>query len=90
MIKTTRLPDFPPGSNPFEYDMYHMGIPVGRNIIIMMGNHDNEICDYLIVVNTETGERIRVEFSEKSRDKIRLSKRIDRILKHGPWDPDED
>jgi len=51
-----------PAGNPFLWDAYNMGITVGKNCTVMMGNHTNEVCTYLIVVNTDTGERILINF----------------------------
>jgi len=48
--------------NPFCQDAFNMGEQIGTNVTVMFGNHDHEHCDYLIVVNTKTGERIRITF----------------------------
>lgn len=48
--------------NPFMQDHYNMGTRLGNNIMIMHGNHDNEICKYLIIVDLITGERKKVTF----------------------------
>ena len=53
------LGSFPPDSNPFNHDLYHMGTEIGKNVIVMYANHPGEQCDYLIVVNRETGERMQ-------------------------------
>jgi len=62
-METTQLSSFPPGANPFTEDVYHMGVKLGTNIMIMMPNHVSEVCPYLIVVNIDTGERMKVEFT---------------------------
>lgn len=59
-MHTKLLPPIPPNSNPFDADHYNMGTKVGTNCTIMYGNHPDEKCNYLIIVNTETGERVRV------------------------------
>jgi hypothetical protein len=41
-----------------------MGVRIGRNVMVMMPNHDSEECNYLIVVNTRTGERKKLTFNE--------------------------
>ena len=51
---------FPPNSNPFNHDAYHMGITLGTNVTIMYEKHTNEKHDYVIVINTETGKRLKV------------------------------
>jgi uncharacterized protein affecting Mg2+/Co2+ transport len=53
--------------NPFQNDAYNMGVKIGTNVHVMMGNymmgnHDNKHCPYLIVVDTTTGERLLIEF----------------------------
>lgn len=58
-MKIESLENYGPG-NPFLFDAYNMGIEIGNNVTIMMGNHKNEECKYVIIVNTDTGERIRV------------------------------
>lgn len=55
---------FPPHSNPFRYDYFHMGTPIGNNIMIMHRVHDNQKAEYIIVVNIETGERIGLIFND--------------------------
>jgi len=57
---TEEMPSFPPNSNPFNHDLFHMGTKLGNNCMIMHSNHTTEKCDYLIIVNTVTGERLRV------------------------------
>jgi hypothetical protein len=63
MILVSHPEPFPPG-NPFLHDAYHMGTYIGKNVVVMMPNHANEECPYLVVCNVETGERVRVAFKE--------------------------
>ena len=63
-MKITKLPSFPPNSNPFYNDAYHVGTTIGTNLMAMMENHPDKRCKYVILVNTETGERIRVDVEE--------------------------
>lgn len=60
MIKTKILEPFPANSNPFLHDLFHMGQAIGKNVIIMYREH--EVNKYLIVINTQTGERIQIDF----------------------------
>lgn len=53
------LEDFPPG-NPFEHDLYHMGSPLGTNALLMFGNHQDQVCNYFIICNPQTGQRFKV------------------------------
>ena len=48
--------------NPFTQDMYHMGTNIGSNVVVMMKNHVEEECKYLIVVDCKTGERVKISF----------------------------
>jgi hypothetical protein len=59
--KLTALPPFPANSNPFHHDMSNMGTRMGKDLMLMHRNHDTEECKYLILVNTATGERWRLD-----------------------------
>ena len=64
MIITT-LDSFPAGDNPFKHDMYHMGTYLGgsghdMDVCIMFAKHEHN--DYIIVVDTVTGQRIKINF----------------------------
>jgi hypothetical protein len=48
--------------NPFLSDAFNMGVQIGTNCTVMMANHESEFCKYLIVVDTTTGERIKIMF----------------------------
>lgn len=50
--------------NPFLEDLYHMGIGIGTNCVIMYEKHPHLYQDYIIVCNTETGERVKVTLGE--------------------------
>jgi hypothetical protein len=63
-----RLGDIPPGENPFDYDRYHMGVNIGTNVMVMMPNHQDEVCPYLIIVNTDNGQRMCVQFKRERMD----------------------
>ena len=63
-IKTRKLESFPAGANPFSIDLYNMGTPFGKDLILMHANHPNEECTYFNLVNTKTGERIRIEICD--------------------------
>ncbi len=55
-----KIAPIPANSNPFHYDLYHMGTTLGTNVIVMYPNHPSEEMKYLIIVNVVTGERMRV------------------------------
>ena len=67
MLTTHELPSLPPNSNPFSHDLERMGIWLGKNVLVMTNNHDGDHCQHLVVVNTETGERIALVFSPPKR-----------------------
>ena len=52
--------NIPAGDNPFIHDTFNMGTIIGTNLVVMYKNHPSEKCDYLVIVNTNTGERITV------------------------------
>lgn len=64
-MKITQMESIPPGDNPFRHDFFNMGTPIGKDLMIMHGNHTNEVAEYLILVNTKTGERFRVHTGMK-------------------------
>jgi len=51
---------FPPKSNPFYHDIYNMGTVIAENITVMHESHPTDKAKYIIVVNTETGERLKI------------------------------
>lgn len=62
MIVIEKLEDFPPNENPFRHDAEHMGTRIGTNVFVMMPNFESQHCPYLICVNKETGERVKLSF----------------------------
>lgn len=62
-IITQPMESIPPNSNPFRHDMYHMGIPIAKNCMIMYSNDKEGKCGYIIIVNSITGERLRVSLT---------------------------
>lgn len=82
-MKIKNLPSFPPNCNPYLEDAFHMGISLGSNVTAMLGNHSTDTCDYIILVDTRTGERIQIDFTDAADDKANLAKVTDRILKYG-------
>jgi|SRR5581483_586199 len=59
-MKLEVLPPIPAGESPFIHDAYHMGAQVASNVYIMHETHKTQKAKYIIVVNTETGERSRI------------------------------
>ena len=52
--------------NPFFSDHFHMGQPIGTNLVMMYANHDTQPCPYLIFVDKTTGKRVKLVFDEVS------------------------
>jgi hypothetical protein len=50
--------------NPFCQDQIRMGTAIGRNVTIMFSNFPRQECEYLVIVDTRTGERMRVTFDK--------------------------
>ena len=79
-MKTEQMPPFPAGCNPFHHDLFHMGTYIGTSLCIMYASHS--IGDYIIVVNIETGERIKVILNEETAEKSgNFAEFMDAILK---------
>lgn len=64
-FEISKMKSIPAGDNPFWHDGFNMGEIIGTNITIMFPCHQTEHCSYLIVVNTNTGERIRIKITEE-------------------------
>lgn len=64
MLEAERIDSFPPG-NPFHHDAIRMGTNIGSNVVAMFHQHVNERQDTVIIVNTETGERMLLKFGEE-------------------------
>lgn len=56
------LPPFPPNENPFRHDSYRMGTIIGKNVTVMFTNHSGEQCTHLVIIDTTTGERVKISF----------------------------
>ena len=69
-VTQDNLGDFPPNSNPFNHDAFHMGQSFGKNHMLMFPNHSSKPLKYFILVDTSTGKRIRftVESDEASQE----------------------
>ena len=48
--------------NPFHQDAFLMGTSLGKNVLIMHENFPDDECQYLCVINTRTGVRMRIVF----------------------------
>lgn len=66
MIQIEQMSSFPANANPFSYDAFHMGTKLGSNVVVMHPNFADGHMDYMIIVNVETGKRIKVRFQAES------------------------
>jgi len=64
----TELSDIPNNIGPFAHDCYHMGTTLGTNIMVMHETHPSKEMKYFILVNIETGKRIRIDFKKGEND----------------------
>lgn len=74
------MTSFPPNSNPFHYDLFHMGQYIGDDLCIMYANHN--LNDYVIIVHIPTGKRSKLVFNKEKADKASgFAAAMDMILK---------
>lgn len=59
--------EYDPAVSLMHQDLFHMGTRMGTNVFILHPNHDSQVCDYLILVDTNTGKSIRVSFTDKGK-----------------------
>jgi hypothetical protein len=52
--------------NPFNQDPFLRGHTLGRNVTVMLERFDNQHQNYIVVVDTLTGKRLRIRFAEAS------------------------
>lgn len=64
MIRVRTMETIPAGDSPFQHDLSNMGTVLGTNITVMYKTFPKERMEFLIVVNKDTGERVRLEFTE--------------------------
>lgn len=54
------MESFPAGGNPYQHDLYHMGMPIADYVEVMFPGNGR----YLIVVHRPTGRRLLVVLPE--------------------------
>jgi hypothetical protein len=64
MISTDLMDRIPANKNPYNYDLYHEGLLIGTNIVIMYRCGNKDECHYIIACDKRTGERVRLTFSD--------------------------
>lgn len=62
MIEITNLPSWKPNCNPMRENLTLMGNQVATNVFILTPAHRSERTSYIELINTETGERIKINF----------------------------
>lgn len=55
-----RLESLPAKTNPFRHDLHRIGTRLGKNVVAMYEDFVDEHQKYIILVNTDTGERLKV------------------------------
>jgi hypothetical protein len=60
VFKISCMDAFPPNSNPFLHDLYHMGQKVGSDLWLMTPTHSHHPWKYLIFVDESTGQRVLI------------------------------
>ena len=64
------MESIPANGNPFQHDQFNMGTQIGANVHVMFGGFVDDRQSQMIVINTETGERIRITFGPGNNGKI--------------------
>lgn len=64
-MRIETMKSIPAGDNPFCHDWYHQGVQVGDNVVVMFASNRDEKCRYLIIVDTDTGRRVKVTINNK-------------------------
>lgn len=62
-LRADQIKPFPPNCRDvWNHDAYHMhrSIDIGTNVALLLANHVSEPAKYIIVVNTDTGKRVKV------------------------------
>jgi len=60
-MKISEIESIEPG-NPFLCDGYNMGTTIGANVTVMYAKFKDEVHQYIIVIDTTTGQRVRIDF----------------------------
>lgn len=74
LLKVDRMESIPINANPYNHDLFHQGMHIGSNIVIMYATQKSktgstEICNYFIVCNKDTGERYRIALNEAGEER---------------------
>lgn len=69
-MRTVVMNPITPNINPFTEDQYHMGTKIGASTLVMHANYDHARCDYLIIIDIPTGNRVKVIMNDEHPDHI--------------------
>jgi hypothetical protein len=63
-VTVQRWKDYEVGVSLMQQDMFNMGQEMGNNVFMLFHAHSTEKARYIILVNTETGESVKVSFAK--------------------------
>lgn len=63
-IHVREVESIPPGANPFNHDLWRMGTPIDKDLILMYSNSRPDQITHVVLVNTKTGRRFDLDLSE--------------------------
>lgn len=63
-IHVQEVESIPPGANPFNHDLWRMGTPIDKDLILMYSNSRPDQITHVVLVNTKTGRRFDLDISE--------------------------
>jgi hypothetical protein len=64
-FRLEELSSLPAKENPFEHDASHHGVTVSDNCVILYSSISNARTEYVIIINKQTGERLKVYLDEE-------------------------
>lgn len=62
-IKVEEVASFPPNSNPFHHDLYHMGTQLHGPWMAMYSGSNGDELSYMYLVHTTSGRRFRLDLT---------------------------
>ena len=68
-VKIDNMDSIPAHANPFHYDMESMGIQINERFVAMFLNYRP---DELVIVDTETGKRVKLNFPPPAKKEIQF------------------
>ena len=68
-VEVEELESYPKDSNVFHHDLWNMGTRLAKDHMIMHSFHPGEELQPFQIVNTITGERVRITITEEDSDK---------------------